>query len=285
MMFSKSLLVIALLATPFNGSIGGVLALDDAKVKGIVELHDLQDTPSTLLRGTMVPPLYKLKEIVHEDYLDGGFLQDVVHPVEVGEAGEKGCKTSGGCCLGGKCCSGYTCHQCQCKYFHTPREKGEPCWAAKKCDTSKFYCTTGFKCADRPKKGESCGGVKACMPGLYCHIGTLKCEDQPELWESCGGVKTCKSPYKCGDDFKCHKNPRRKYNIQHACKMFLLDEDFSLLSYNQRLEMDVVLDSPVLLVRILRRRTSDSWFLLCSKHSCYFPSTLCRPEVQESGCH
>eukprot|EP00956_Cyclotella_meneghiniana_P045042 scaffold350653_cov142-Cyclotella_meneghiniana.AAC.1 len=112
------------------------------------------------------------------------------------------------------------------------------------------------------------------MPGLYCHIGTLKCEDQPELWESCGGVKTCKSPYKCGDDFKCHKNPRRKYNIQHACKMFLLDEDFSLLSYNQRLEMDVVLDSPVLLVRILRRRTSDSWFLLCSKHSCYFPSTL-----------
>ena len=42
--------------------------------------------------------LTELKESVYEDYLDGGFLEDVVNPVEVGEAGETSCKTSGGCC-------------------------------------------------------------------------------------------------------------------------------------------------------------------------------------------
>ena len=41
-MFSKSIAVIALLATPFNGSIGGVSAFDDAKLKGVDELQDPQ---------------------------------------------------------------------------------------------------------------------------------------------------------------------------------------------------------------------------------------------------
>ena len=91
-MFSKSIAVIALLATPFDGSIGGVSAFDDAKLKGVDELQD----PQAVLRGSST--LTKLKESVYEDYLDGGFLEDVVNPVEVGEAGETSCKKSGGCC-------------------------------------------------------------------------------------------------------------------------------------------------------------------------------------------
>lgn len=187
-MFLNKVFIFAIAGTSsaLNDNSIGALALNDikesVKVTGGDGPDDLQalQAQTSLLRGSVPAPPEDVEQSFY-DYLDLGFLENVVNVAE--EVTVEGCRTSGGCCTGRKCCTPeYTCQSCSCKKaLHTPRILNEPCSAFNKCDTSKYYCTSSFKCANKPG-----------------------------LWGSCNVVKTCMSGLKCGDDFKCHEDPRRE---------------------------------------------------------------------------